>query len=715
MVIDSLIGDSAQGSAVELKMLRQISSKMGRLQKLCAKTAVLSDTERGCLRTPGKVLVLRQFLHCAKPYGRDRAALDSVTPPFRSSFGRIALALIFLSAAVPTVAAAATNSEVTDVTELPFEQLLNTRIITADKLARQVSDAASAVSIVTARDIKTYGYRTLHDILNSMRGLYMSKGPMYGFMGGRGFGEPGEYAGRITLLIDGYRAPDNYYGQSYFGDDGMLDVELIERVEYIPGSGSSSYGDSAFLGVINVITKKGESFDGVQLSKEFGSHNLRKTRLTAGQQFENGVDLLFSASNFSNDGRIIDDASTFGSGYDRFENETNHRYFLKAAYQGWSFESAWAKRPITYPYSNGQVLSDGNTFSSLRYDKKLSSELRASTHAYWGQYQYHIGADGNGLIDSMTTGRWWGIDSKLVGTWFNRHTLVFGAEYRNDYQQDYKDLYQYCDFDTGTYDPSGPIEEYRGHANRKTRSIYAYDDFALRDNLRLTLGGRQDSRNNGSQTFSPRGALIYTPTPGTILKLSAGVAHRQPTPNDESWTSDIPVERVQTRELVWEQQLGEKSRLVSSLYRSRIDRRQEWDGDGKLFAQGAEFELEHLWDNGVRLRTSYAWQNVHDGNGQLPENTPRLNAKLNLSAPLIGEQLRVGLATRYLGRRLDWDRNYEPGGIVNDLTLSGHWQNWSASFSIRNLFNAHFNDVGSYTTYPIDGRNYWLQLNYDFK
>ena len=126
--------------------------------------------------------------------------------------------------------------------------------------------------------------------------------------------------------------------------------------------------------------------------------------------------------------------------------------------------------------------------------------------------------------------------------------------------------------------------------------------------------------------------------------------------------------------------------------------------------------MERLWSNGVRLRASYAFQDVRDGNDDVPVNSPRHNAKLNLSVPLLGEQLRAGLAARYLGRRLNSLAEYEPGGVVSDLTLTGRWQNWSASLSARNVGNAKFNDAGgTQIAYPIEGRNYWLQLTYDFK
>jgi hypothetical protein len=44
-----------------------------------------------------------------------------------------------------------------DLTQTSLEHLLQLEVATASKIARQVSNARSTVSIVTADDIKTYG------------------------------------------------------------------------------------------------------------------------------------------------------------------------------------------------------------------------------------------------------------------------------------------------------------------------------------------------------------------------------------------------------------------------------------------------------------------------------------------------------------------------------------------------------------------------------
>ncbi|MEZ0318222.1 MAG: TonB-dependent receptor, partial [Methylophilaceae bacterium] len=65
--------------------------------------------------------------------------------------------------------AVSTDSNIeTSLIDTPLEKLVETEVITAAKIARQVSNAPSAVSIVTAEDIKNYGYQTLADVIASM-------------------------------------------------------------------------------------------------------------------------------------------------------------------------------------------------------------------------------------------------------------------------------------------------------------------------------------------------------------------------------------------------------------------------------------------------------------------------------------------------------------------------------------------------------------------
>src|SRR3990167_6985001 len=60
-----------------------------------------------------------------------------------------------------------------DLLSMDIEDLMEIEVATvyaASKYKQKVTEAPSSVSIVTADDIKKYGYRTLADILRSIRG-----------------------------------------------------------------------------------------------------------------------------------------------------------------------------------------------------------------------------------------------------------------------------------------------------------------------------------------------------------------------------------------------------------------------------------------------------------------------------------------------------------------------------------------------------------------
>src|SRR5437867_11878528 len=121
---------------------------------------------------------------------------------------------------------------------------------------QKASDAPASATIITADDVKKYGYRTLADILQSVRGFQVSYDRNYSFLGVRGFNR-GDFNSRILLLVDGHRINNSLSDSGFIGTEFILDTDLIERVEVSRGPGSSLYGNNAFFGVINVITRKG--------------------------------------------------------------------------------------------------------------------------------------------------------------------------------------------------------------------------------------------------------------------------------------------------------------------------------------------------------------------------------------------------------------------------------------------------------------------------
>src|SRR5437773_7487775 len=82
-----------------------------------------------------------------------------------------------------------------ELADLSLKQLMEMEVptvVTASKHEQKVTEAPSSVSIVTADEIKKFGYRTLTDILRSVRDFYVTYDRNYGYIGVRGFDRPGD-------------------------------------------------------------------------------------------------------------------------------------------------------------------------------------------------------------------------------------------------------------------------------------------------------------------------------------------------------------------------------------------------------------------------------------------------------------------------------------------------------------------------------------------
>ena len=170
------------------------------------------------------------------------------------------------------------------------------QVTTASRYAQTALEAPATVSVVTADDIRLFGYRNLSEVLGSMRGLHVSYDRTYHYLGTRGFATPGDYNTRVLLLVNGVRFNDNLYDQATIGTDFPIDLDLVDRVEFVPGPGSAVYGANAFFGVINVITRNGRQLAGPQVSAEAGSHGSAKLRFSLGTVDAHGGDWLIAVT-----------------------------------------------------------------------------------------------------------------------------------------------------------------------------------------------------------------------------------------------------------------------------------------------------------------------------------------------------------------------------------------------------------------------------------
>src|SRR5687768_18590633 len=116
-----------------------------------------------------------------------------------------------LAALGVTLALSAPVSAQSGLPDLRLEDLMALdagQVFGASERLQPALEAPASVSFITAQEISRYGYRTLADILRSVRGMYVTNDRNFSFIGARGFGKPGDYNSRILLLINGHRVND---------------------------------------------------------------------------------------------------------------------------------------------------------------------------------------------------------------------------------------------------------------------------------------------------------------------------------------------------------------------------------------------------------------------------------------------------------------------------------------------------------------------------
>ncbi len=620
-----------------------------------------------------------------------------------------------------------------------LESLLALPVYGASKYRQTVAEAPAAVTIITQGEIRAFGWRTLADVLNAIRGVHVRNDRAYSYVGVRGLGRPGDYSSRLLMLVDGVRLNDNIYDSVLIGREFPLDIELIERIEFIPGPGSAVHGANAVLGTINLVTRSAASLRGPQAAAAFDTQ--RGWKLGASTTSEHARGALLLAGNVElRPGQTLAfpefDSPGFPGGVVRgMDGEKAGRIFVRFAADDWSVTALAGRRDKEIPNAPyGLVFGDPAAewvdsigLLGVSWHPRAADREGWYAHAGLGRYEYgdHGRYEPDGiLMRYQNHGLWAHGELNHTLSLGQRHRLLLGTAAQQDLQQDVSNV---------VLEPvPGPKATLRTQGTRL--GFYASDDIMLSAHWQLGLGGRLDRNRDAQWTATPRLSLLWKPAPGLVLKALAGEAYREPNVYerapadfDAAWNDSLRRERTQARELAVDWQPSHRLRISASAFsydvKDMIEQVVMPDSEELQFAnvssaraRGLELETEFRADWGLRVRTSLSRQSARNAADELLSNSPRWLAKLHATAPLPVSSLRAALELQGMGERLTGAGARLPAQLLANASLAWNPAGtpWSLSLTVHNLFDRRVADPASveYVADRVaqDGREATLRL-----
>jgi vitamin B12 transporter len=633
-----------------------------------------------------------------------------------------------------------------DIEILIIERILNQPVYAPFRREATVRDSTRPVYVINREQIEAQGARTVQEALRYLPGILIdgTAGGQLGAVSSQFI--RGSNSAQVLILLDG--RPINDVGFSGGFDLSKLTTDNIERIEFLPGGGSTLYGSDAIGGVINIITRAPSDRPEVTLRTAVGSFGLNEQAIqTRGRSGRIGWTLGYTRTDANNDfGFEIDrinlkdrreNADVLYNNVNlKLEGQLNDRNTLtfSALYLTKDFGVAGGVpipntigafntlTPKARQYTD-EVLLDLTWQSSL--GNSNDSLLTTRVYSDFLNYNYNN-------PDPNTFGTKDEVNRRAVGlqvqhNWqlARNQRLTYGVDYRNTRSRN----------TTFSYGTNISDVNYDGDINQG--ALFALYEVNFTPSLSVNLGLRQDFNSlvNGSFTSPSLGARFIV---GKTTTIRANYARNFRAPlisNLEGLAAfnvvgnpNLNPERGDSFDIGIDQQLGRIGLLrltffsnrISDLINFKFDSPSTYENIGKVRTLGLEADLN------VRLaRNFFAFANytlnepriVRDRNSDIEGNllsfrdADTLNFGLAYETP---KGIYAGIILRYLSSYFVNNTNTEslPGYTTVDLKFRiplGRTVIFNGN--LDNLFDRQYEQ---FPGYPAVGRSFRLGISATF-
>ncbi|TAK54888.1 MAG: hypothetical protein EPO24_12765, partial [Bacteroidetes bacterium] len=490
--------------------------------------------------------------------------------------------------------------------------------------------------------------------------------------------------------------------------------------------------------------------DGISLSTDVGSYGRIGGSLIFGKEFNEDVNLLFSAYGADIDGDDLyfpdfDDPSMNNGIAEGLDWERFAGLHSSLRYKNISLRTMLTTRKKSVPTGAYGTLFNVSGFESI--DERAFVELKAEfpfaadknvfVRGYYDYYGYSGAYPYPAVINyDASIGSWAGGEAQFRWDIFSGNRFTVGGEWKDNPRADYRNWTP----DTVYFDKNFPF-----HA----LSIYFQDEFQIVDNLALIAGIRRDEYSSTGSATTPRIALIYNPTNTSTVKLLYGDGFRAPNVYEANYEDalsqwkmnpDLRSEQIMTRELVYEQRISNSLFGVFSAYtyhmtdlidsfKDSLDVSQ-FLNINEVNAFGLEVEVSFITEYGMKGVLSGSYQEAKDPSTNMSlSNSPAYFARFGLSYPLRSDVM-ISAECIYNSERITvYGTTTEPilttrlalfaqPGLSDETWLAGAINRFKVSLLVDNIFNSEYSTPGGVEhlqrAIPQDRRNFRFKVSYAF-
>lgn len=400
-----------------------------------------------------------------------------------------------------------------ELKSLSLEDLIAIEVTSVSKRPEPLSEAASAIQVITREEIRRSGATSVAEALRLAPNLQVAQvNASQWAISARGFNNV--LANKLLVQVDGRSLYTPLYAGVFWDVQNVL-LEDVDQIEVVSGPGGSLWGSNAVNGVINIITKSARETQGLYAKTGAGTELRQFGRLRWGGRAGERVYYRAYASGFKRDNTSMLDGSEAKDDWDG----------AQGGFRGdWEGERTQFTLQGDYydvnPDPEGGVPVDargGNGLARIEHSLGEHSDLWLT--AYYDQTDRDFN---NGLREKVSTVD---LESRHRIALTEAQEVVYGLGFRwSRHDLENLDLFGF----------------FPDRKDLRLYSAFVQDAFAFADGrVKVTAGVKFEHNDYTGEEWQPNGRLAWTPGEGHLLWTAVSRAVRMPSRIDRDFVASI--------------------------------------------------------------------------------------------------------------------------------------------------------------------------------